>query len=81
VLHAPARAATVPADHARTGRSAEDADLHGEVRKVILKHLGHRFGRRFADHWEFVAYARSHDLKLDLTTPPVRYRAAEPAAR
>ena len=53
---------------------------YGEVRKVILKHLGHRFGCRFADHWEFVEYARSHDLKLDLTTPPVRYRA-EPAAR
>jgi hypothetical protein len=34
-----------------------------------------RYGRRFADHWEFVAYARSHDLKLDLTTPPIRHRA------
>jgi serine/threonine protein kinase len=48
---------------------------YGEARKVILKHLGHRYGRRFADHWEFVEYARSHDLKLDFTTPPVRYRA------
>jgi hypothetical protein len=49
---------------------------YGEVRKVILKHLGNRYGR-IADRGEFVEYARSHDLKLDLTTPPVRYRAPQ----
>src|SRR5581483_10968698 len=47
---------------------------YGEVRKVVLQHLGNRYGRRFADHWEFVEYAQQHDLKLDFTTPPVRYR-------
>jgi hypothetical protein len=49
--------------------------------KVVLKHLGNRYGRRFADHWEVVAYARSHNLKLDFTTLPVRYRAPDSAAR
>jgi hypothetical protein len=48
---------------------------YGDFRQVVLRHLGNRYGRRFADHWEFVEYARQHDLKLDFTTPPVRYRA------
>jgi serine/threonine protein kinase len=54
---------------------------YGELRKVILKHLGNRYGRVFRDHWEFVEYAREKKLDLDFTSPPVRYRAPEPAAR
>jgi hypothetical protein len=53
----------------------------GDVRKAILKHLGNRYGRPFADHWEFVEYAQAHNLNLDFTSPPVRYQAPEPAAR
>ena len=44
----------------------------GEARKVILTHLGNRYGRRFGNHWEFVRYAREHNLGLDFTTPPRR---------
>jgi len=44
----------------------------GEARKVILTHLGNRYGRRFGNHWEFVRYAREHKLGLDFTTPPRR---------
>ncbi len=42
----------------------------GPARKVVLKHLGNRYGRTFADHWEFVRYAEEHHLGLDFTTPP-----------
>ncbi|MFO0811553.1 MAG: serine/threonine-protein kinase [Gemmataceae bacterium] len=45
---------------------------YGEARKVVLKHLGNRYGRRFADHWAFVRYATDHHLGLDFTTPPKR---------
>jgi hypothetical protein len=44
----------------------------GDARKVILKHLGNRYGRRFANHWEFVRFAREQRLDLDFTTPPKR---------
>jgi serine/threonine protein kinase len=54
---------------------------YGEARKVVLKHLGNRYRREFRDHWEFVEYARSHNLNLDFTTPPVRHRPPEAAAR
>jgi tRNA A-37 threonylcarbamoyl transferase component Bud32 len=42
------------------------------VRVVVLKHLGNRYGRTFANHWEFVRYAEEHHLNLDFTTPPKR---------
>ena len=29
-------------------------------------------GRTFADHWEFVRYAKEQQLDLDFTTPPKR---------
>jgi hypothetical protein len=45
---------------------------YGEARKVVLKHLGNRYGRTFADHWEFVRYAEEHHLGLDFTSPPKR---------
>jgi hypothetical protein len=44
----------------------------GETRKVVLKHLGNRYGRTFATHWELVRFAREHHLDLDFTTPPKR---------
>jgi hypothetical protein len=44
----------------------------GEARKVVLKHLGNRYGRRFANHWEFVRFAQERRLGLDFTTPPQR---------
>jgi hypothetical protein len=45
---------------------------YGEARKVVLRHLGNRYGRTFANHWEFVRYAQEHHLGLDFTTPPKR---------
>jgi hypothetical protein len=44
----------------------------GEARWVVLKHLGNRYGRTFANHWEFVRYAKEQHLDLDFTTPPKR---------
>jgi tRNA A-37 threonylcarbamoyl transferase component Bud32 len=43
-----------------------------EVRRVILDHLGHRYGRRFDSYWDFVRYAQKEGLNLDFTTPPQR---------
>jgi hypothetical protein len=44
----------------------------GEARKVVLKHLGNRYSRVFANHWEFVRFAQEQHLDLDLTSPPKR---------
>ena len=44
----------------------------GEARNVVLKHLGNRYGRSFANHWEFVHFAQEQHLDLDLTSPPKR---------
>jgi hypothetical protein len=44
----------------------------GAARQVVLKHLGNRYGRTFANHWEFVRFAREHNLGLDFTSPPKR---------
>jgi tRNA A-37 threonylcarbamoyl transferase component Bud32 len=44
----------------------------GPARQVVLKHLGKRYGRRFATHWEFVRFAQEQRLSLDLTSPPQR---------
>jgi hypothetical protein len=46
----------------------------GEARKVVLKHLGNRYGRNFANHWEFVHFAQEHHLNLDFKSPPKRWR-------
>jgi hypothetical protein len=43
-----------------------------DVRRLILDHLGNRFGRRFQTHWDFVRYAHEQRLDLDFTTPPKR---------
>jgi hypothetical protein len=45
-----------------------------EARRIVLDQLGRRYGRRFADIWEFVTWAQEHELNLDLTTPPQRPR-------
>jgi serine/threonine protein kinase len=49
----------------------------GDDRKVILKHLGNRYRRTFANHWEFVSYAKEQGLELDFTTPPKRSKRME----
>jgi hypothetical protein len=48
--------------------------LVNQARRSVLDQLGQRYGRRFADLWEFVAWAREHEPNLDLTTPPQRPR-------
>jgi len=44
----------------------------GGARRVVLDHLGNRYGRRFVNRWAFVRYAHEQGLDLDLTTPPKR---------
>jgi hypothetical protein len=44
----------------------------GQARRVVLSHLGNRYGRRFVNHWAFVRFAREQHLRLDFTTPPKR---------
>jgi hypothetical protein len=44
----------------------------GAARRVVLDHLGNRYGRRFVNHWAFVCYATEQKLNLDFTTPPRR---------
>ncbi len=44
----------------------------GANRQDVLDHLGRIHGRRFANHWEFVRFAREKGLDLDFTTPPRR---------
>ena len=44
----------------------------GDARRGVLDHLGNRYGRRFANHWEFVRFAHEKGLNLDLKTPPRR---------
>ena len=53
----------------------------GPARRVVLDHLGNRYGRRFANHWAFVRYAQEQGLKLDLTSPPRRPNAEKSAKR
>jgi hypothetical protein len=44
----------------------------GEVRRVVLDQLGHRYRRAFADPWAFVRFAHERQLGLDFTSPPQR---------
>jgi predicted Ser/Thr protein kinase len=48
----------------------------GAARRVVLDHLGNRYGRRFVNHWAFVRYATEQKLNLDFTTPPRRPETA-----
>ena len=53
----------------------------GQARRVVLHHLGNRYGRRFVNHWAFVRYAQEQGLDLDFTTPPKRPDAKESLER
>ena len=44
----------------------------GPARRVVLDHMGNRYGRRFINHWAFVRFAREQNLDVDFTTPPKR---------
>ncbi len=44
----------------------------GGARRIVLDHLGNRYGRRFVNHWSFVRFATEQKLNLDFTTPPKR---------
>jgi hypothetical protein len=44
----------------------------GPARRIILDWLEVRYGRRFADQWEFVHFAQEEHLGLDFTRPPKR---------
>ena len=39
---------------------------------AILDQLGHRYQRRFADHWDFVRFAEEQKLGLDFSRRPQR---------
>jgi len=53
----------------------------GQARRVVLDHLGNRYGRRFDNHWAFVRFAREQGLELDFTTPPMRPDPRDPVKR
>jgi hypothetical protein len=53
----------------------------GQARQLVLKHLGNRYGRRFATHWEFVRFAQEQRLNLDFTSPPQRPKPPAELAR
>jgi tRNA A-37 threonylcarbamoyl transferase component Bud32 len=53
----------------------------GHARRAVLDQLAQRYRRPFADHWEFVRFARQRKLGLDFTTPPRRPDTPVPAAR
>jgi hypothetical protein len=44
----------------------------GEARRVVLDHLGNRYGRHFVNHWAFVRFATEQKLGLEFTAPPKR---------
>ena len=44
----------------------------GDARRAVLDHLGCRYGRAFADQWDFVRFAEERKLGLDFNRPPSR---------
>jgi len=42
----------------------------GQSRRIVLDQLENRYASKFADHWNFVRFAREQNLNLDFTTPP-----------
>jgi hypothetical protein len=44
----------------------------GVARRIVLDHLGNRYGHLFVNHWAFVRFAQAQNLGLDFTTPPKR---------
>jgi serine/threonine protein kinase len=53
----------------------------GAARRIVLDHLGNRYGPRFVNHWAFVRYATEQNLNLDFTSPPRRPTYAPSAVR
>jgi hypothetical protein len=43
-----------------------------EARRAVLDALEFTYDRKFADLWEFVAFAEKEHPELDLLTPPKR---------
>jgi hypothetical protein len=41
----------------------------GPTRRVFLNHLAFRYQRLFIDHWDFIRFAREHDLRDDAGRP------------
>jgi hypothetical protein len=39
---------------------------------TVLMHLSECYHYTFANHWEFVRFAKEQQLDLDFTTPPKR---------
>ncbi len=44
----------------------------GPARRAVLDHLECRYGRAFADQWDFVRFAEGQKFGLDFTRPPQR---------
>jgi hypothetical protein len=44
----------------------------GEAQWLVLEQLGRRYGRSFADQWDFVRFAIERKFPLDLLSPPQR---------
>ena len=53
----------------------------GAARRVVLDHLGNRYGRRFVNHWAFVRYATDQKFNFDFTTPPSKPAPATETGR
>ena len=53
----------------------------GHARRVVLQLLARRYGREFAEQWEFVRFARARNLELDFTARPRRPEAQAPQVR
>jgi hypothetical protein len=51
----------------------------GEARQAVLDQLANRYGRPFADQWEFVRFAHEHLPDVDLDSPPKRPTTPVPA--
>jgi hypothetical protein len=51
----------------------------GTARRVVLDHLGNRYGQRFVNHWAFVRYAREHNLSVSIS--PHRLNVPIPRSR
>ena len=53
----------------------------GEIRQVILKHLGNRYDSTFANHWEFVRTILGVSWLPLLVGSVEKFMAARPAQR
>ncbi|MGA2702840.1 MAG: hypothetical protein ABSH35_17320 [Isosphaeraceae bacterium] len=60
------RCQTTRADRLRQSEAMMPSVL-GADRRVMLDHLGSRFGQWFVSHWAFVRFAREQGLDLEST--------------